>query len=161
MSSLFIFSLAQLSCETPPMDLAIVIDQTKSVGEENYDKMMESIRMLISKYKVGPDNDHVAIVTFAGQAKVRANLDDPKYHSISGLNDLITEMEHNDVLGSPTRTDIALDLVNKEVFTEANGDRPDSPDILIVFTDGGKHETSQPYSAVLPPLVVSQSEYKI
>lgn len=136
------------------MDIAIVIDQTKSVGEDNYDTMMESIRTLISKYNVGPDDDHIAIVTFHGKATVRASLGDSKFYSISGLNDLITEMEHNDVLGSPTRTDIALDVVNKDVFTAANGDRPNSPNILLVFTDGGKAENSDPYSAVLPPLEV-------
>lgn len=113
-----------------------------------------SVKMLISKFKIGPDNDHIAIMTFAGDAPVRASLNDPKYHSISGLNELIDDMEQNDVLGSPTRIDIALDVVNKEIFTPENGDRPDSPDILIVFTDGGKHENSDPYSSVLPPLVV-------
>ena len=136
------------------MDIAIVIDRTKSVGEDNYDTMMESVRLLISRYLIGPENDHIAVMTFAGDATVRARLDDPQYHSISGLNALIDDMEQNDVLGSPTRTDIALDVVNKEIFTPENGDRPDSPDILIVFTDGAKHENSNPYSSVLPPLVV-------
>ena len=122
------------------MDIALVIDRTKSVGEENYDAMMESVKSLISKYKVGPENDHIAVMTFAGDATVRPSLLDPKYHSISGLHGLINDMVKNDVLGSPTRTDIALDMVNKKIFTPKFGDRPGSPDILIVFTDGGKHD---------------------
>ena len=136
------------------MDICIAIDKTKSVGADNYATMLESVRTLISKYDVGPDKTHISIVTFAGNADVRASLDDARFHSQKGLNDLIDEMEDKDKLGSPTRTDIALKVVNKEVFTVGNGDRPDSPNVLIVFTDGATHRRSKPYSKVIPPLEV-------
>ena len=35
-----------------------------------------------------------------------------------------------------TRTDLALDLASKEVFTAAGGDRPEAKNILLVVTDG-------------------------
>ena len=154
---LFLLSAAS-DCKKPPLDIALVIDRTKSVGIDNYKTMMDSVRLLISKFNVGPENDHIAILTFAGRTQVRAHLGDSKFHSVRGLSELISTMKTHDVLGSSTRTDIALDTVNKLVFTPENGDRPDSPDILIVFTDGGKHPDSAPYSAVLPPLEVRQSE---
>ncbi|KAL9970174.1 hypothetical protein ACROYT_G022504 [Oculina patagonica] len=143
---------AASSCEDPPLDICIVIDRTESVGASNYNTMLESVRTLISKYNVGPDKTHISIVTFAGDATVRASLDDSRFHNKEGLNNLIDEMEANDKLGNPTRTDIALEVVNNEVFTAKNGDRPESPNVMIVFTDGGKHENSKPYSEVLPPL---------
>ncbi|KAL9970173.1 hypothetical protein ACROYT_G022503 [Oculina patagonica] len=145
-------SQASSSCEDPPLDICIVIDRTESVGASNYDTMLESVRTLISKYDVGPDKTHISIVTFAGDATVRASLDDPRFQSKKGLNDLIDEMKAKDKLGNPTRTDIALEVVNNEVFTAKNGDRPESPDVMIVFTDGGKHKKSKPYRKVLPPL---------
>ena len=137
------------------MDLSIVIDQTKSVGEDNYDTMLESVRKLISKYNVGPDKTRISIVTYHKTGQVRASFDDTKYQNQEGLNKLLDEMIANDKLGNTTRTDIALEVVNNEVFNAKNGDRPDSPNVMIVFTDGATHKSSKPYSEVLPPLVVS------
>lgn len=123
--------------------------------------MLESVRTLISKYHVGPDKTRVSIVTYHNKGQVRASFDDAKYQSQKGLNDLLDEMKAKDKLGNPTRTDIALEVVNKEVFNTKNGDRPDSPNVMIVFTDGATHKKSKPYSQVLPPLVVRASSDKI
>ena len=150
----FVLILAAAACDYPPRDICITIDQTKSVGASNYVTMLEAIKDLVASYNVGPENDHVSIVTFHGDVFVRSRLDDSQYHSVDALKALIQEMQDNDKLGSPTRTDLALDTVNKEVYTPANGDRPDSPDILIVFTDGGKAQNSMSYDEVLPPLEV-------
>ena len=119
--------------------------------------MLESVRTLISKYHVGPDKTRISIVTYHNNAKVRVSFDDAKLQSQKGLNDLLDEMKAKDKLGNPTRTDIALEVVNKEVFNTKNGDRPDSPNVMIVFTDGATHKKSKPYSQVLPPLVVRAS----
>ena len=64
-------------------------------------------------------------------------------------------MKLQDRLGNPNRTDLALETVSNEVFTTANGDRPNAPNLVIVFTDGATHKSSKPYNEVLPPLVVS------
>ena len=40
------------------------------------------------------------------------------------------------VLHYQTRTDMALLMARDEMFTEAGGDRPDKPNIMIVLTDG-------------------------
>ena len=130
-----------------------MIDKTKSLRASNYAAMLESVRTLISKYDVGPDKTHIAIVTFAGKATVRASLDEEKFQNQKGLNDLIDDMKANDKLARPTRPDLALEAVN-EVFSIGNGDRPDSPNVMIFFTDGGKHKHSKPYSEVIPPLEV-------
>ena len=116
--------------------------------------MLDSVMNLISKYHVGEDKTHFSIVTYAGKAEVRVSLDDPKYHSQEALQKLLQDMKENDKLGSPTRTDKALKTVGDEVFNEKNGDRPKSPNIMIIFTDGGTHKSSEPYEDVLPELEV-------
>ena len=63
-------------------------------------------------------------------------------------------MKKKDNLGNPTRTDNALKVVGEDVFNEKNGDRPESPNVMIIFTDGGTHKSSKPYSTVLPTLEV-------
>ena len=35
-----------------------------------------------------------------------------------------------------TRTDLALKMARDKLFTEAGGDRPDKPNIMLVLTDG-------------------------
>ena len=148
------FSATSSDCENPPLDVAIVIDQTKSVGEENYDKMLDAVKSLIDKYDVGEDKTHFSIVTYAKNAKVRVSLDNPAYHSNEKLKELLDLMKTNDKLGSPTRTDVALKTVGEEVFVEGKGDRPESPNIMIVFTDGNTHKSSKPYDTVIPTLEV-------
>ena len=116
--------------------------------------MLDSIKSLIDKYDVGEDKTHFSIVTYAKKAEVRVSLDDPKYHSNEALKELLDDMKKNDKLGSPTRTDVALKTVGEEVFVAENGDRPESPNIMIVFTDGNTHKTSKPYDTVIPALEV-------
>ena len=153
---LFAFiSAASSNCENPPLDIAIVIDQTKSVGKGNYETMLDSVKSLIDKYDVGDKKTHFSIVTYDKNAKVRVSLDDKEYHSKEALKKLLDEMKENDKLGSPTRTDKALKTVGEEVFVEGNGDRPESPNIMIVFTDGDTHKSSEPYDTVIPTLQVS------
>ena len=121
---------------------------------ENYDKMLDSIKSLIYKYDVGKDKTHFSIVTYAKRATVRVSFNDSKYHSKEALKDLLDDMKANDKLGSPTRTDVAMKTVGKEVFGAENGDRTESPNIMIVFTDGNTHKTSDPYNTVISALEV-------
>ncbi|XP_078364487.1 collagen alpha-1(XXI) chain-like [Oculina patagonica] len=55
--------------------------------------------------------------------------------------------------GRGTRTDIALEKANYELFSSAGGDRGDKPNALIVITDGETNAGSKAYSTVLVPLI--------
>ena len=59
---------------------------------------------------------------------------DSKYHD---KNELL-EKTANDPrrLKLYTRTDLALKMARDQLFTKAGGDRPDKPNVMIVFTDG-------------------------
>ena len=125
------------------------------MGKANYKKMLESVRTLISKYNVGPTKTRISIVTYDKKAQVRVSFKELEKQNKNALNKLLDSMKARDKLGGVTRTDLALETVGNEVFTTANGDRPTSPNVMIVFTDGVTHKKSKPYSEVLPPLVVS------
>ncbi|CAH3032611.1 unnamed protein product, partial [Porites lobata] len=137
------------------LDLCLVLDKTKSVGRENYNTMLEAVRTLISKFNVGPRKTRFSIVTYDKKAQVRVSFKETAKQNKNALNNLLDSMKAQDRLGNPTRTDLALETVSNEVFTTANGDRPNAPNVMIVFTDGATHKSSKPYSKVLPPLVVS------
>ena len=117
--------------------------------------MLESVRTLISKYNVGPTKTRISIVTYDKKAQVRVSFKELEKQNKDALNSLLDSMKARDKLGGITRTDLALETVGNEVFTTANGDRPNSPNVMIVFTDGATHKKSKPYSEVLTPLVVS------
>ena len=57
-------------------------------------------------------------------------------------------------LKGSTATDKALKLASSELFTESGGDRPDKPNVLLIFTDGKADLETEPFSTVLPPLKV-------
>ena len=125
------------------------------MGVQNYDLMLDAVKKLVSKFKVGEDQTHFSIITYAGDPELRVKLNDKKYHSNDALQKFLDDMKNNDKLGSPTRTDKALKMVGEDVFVSENGDRPKSPNIMIIFTDGGTHKSSESYDTVLPKLEVS------
>ena len=140
------------SSDTEPsaaLDIAIVIDRTRSIGPANYDRMLNSVKKFISKFDVGENETHFAIVTYAGNAEIRVNLTDTKYYSQEALNQLIQEMKSKDRLSMPTRTDKAIRMVCEHVFVPENGDRPESPNVMILLTDGHTHVSSEPYDTVI------------
>ena len=117
----------------PPLDISIVIDQTKSVGKETFLKMKAFVESLVDKYDVSEDHTHVSIMTYAGDPTIHNTLADRKYHSKASLKKLIENIPNK--LGSPTRTDKALEAARDKVFTAENGDRPDAPNVMIILKD--------------------------
>lgn len=87
------------------------------------------------------------------------SFDNAKYQNKEALDIFIDEMKANDHPRAPTRTDQALEMVAEEVFKTANGDRPESPNIMIIFIDGGTHRTSKPYDLILPKPEVSSEKH--
>ena len=62
----------------------------------------------------------------------------------------------DDHLGSPTRTDKAVEAANEQLFTMNGGDRPDFPNVMVLFTDGKTNPASKPYDEIIPFLEVKQ-----
>ena len=125
------------------------------MGKAHHDAMLDSIMSLISKYDIGANKTHFSIVTYASSAQIRVSLNDPNSYSQGALGQLIQEMKDKDKLSSPTRTDRALKKVCESVFVTEGGDRPESPNVMIIFTDGGTHKKSEPYDTVLQGCEVS------
>ena len=63
-------------------------------------------------------------------------LGDSRYHDKDALLQKIANEPM--VLKYQTRTDLALIMARDEMFTEAGGDRPDKPNVMIVLTDGNQ-----------------------
>ena len=114
--------------------MAIVLDKSKSVKILNLKKVIAFLGKLISKFHPGPDADHFGFITFHNKANLGFTFSNLKYHD----NDtLLAKIASEPIkLELETRTDLALIMARDELFTEAGGDRPDKPNVMIVLTDG-------------------------
>lgn len=51
-----------LDCEDLPLDICLVIDQTQSVGVENYKTMLKAVINFVGFFNVGIKDTRIAIV---------------------------------------------------------------------------------------------------
>ena len=146
-----------LNCEDPPLDICLVIDQTRSVGKRDYGVMMNALgEKFLPLFTISEEATHFSVVTFAQQATIRIPFNHTASSSLQQLADLIGDMS-SDRLGSPTRTDRAIEVAN-EAFEEANGDRRHAANALVLLTDGRTHVDSKSFigdQGVLHPIIVS------
>ena len=118
----------------------MVVDTTKSLGQDNIPVLKEALSLLLQEFDISSDKTHVSLETFNKKAQVHNKFNDPNFWSYAALLDLIETSI--DKLKSPTRLDFALEEANGTMFTEENGDRPGERNVLVVFTDGRTHEST-------------------
>ena len=137
------------------LDIALVLDRTRSLKKKFFRIMLNAVKKLIALYNVAPDKTRISIMTFSGKARVHVGLGDAAKQNEDALFQQIDKMMKNPRLKPPTMADVALRALDKKVFVESKGDRPGSPDVMIMFTDGGKNVASEDYAVAAAPLEVS------
>jgi len=125
--------------ECPPpctagLDIGIVLDKSKSVGNSNLRLVIEFLENLVGKFNPSSDADHFGLITFNKKAQMVFKFASSEYHDKAALLKKIGSEPIQ--LNFQTRTDLALKMARDELFTEAGGDRPDKPNVMIVLTDG-------------------------
>ena len=154
MSLRIFLPLAPDPCENSKgMDVAFIVDKTKSLGVANFLLLKGFLLEVVDAMNIGPNATHTAIMTFSKKAKVLSTFADKQFYSSDAVHQLIDEMPIT--LGEGTFIDKALITANKTLFTEKGGDRPNYPNVLILFTDGMTNPKSQPLSQITPLLKVS------
>ena len=135
------------------LDLAFIIDRTKSLHVPNYKLLKGFVRQLCEGLNVGPDATHAAFILFAKDATVLNTFADSQYYSNAAVNELLLKID-NDLEGA-TFIDRALIAANNTLFTDAGGDRPGYPNVLILLTDGHTNSHSIKFKFIIPSLEVS------
>ena len=128
-----LFIYTALSC-TAGLDIAIVLDKSKSVKLPNLEKAITFIGDLVKTFHPAPDKDHFGFITFHEKAQMVFKFADSQYHEKNALLQKIAKEPRK--LELYTRTDLALIMARDQLFTEEGGDRPDKPNVMIVLTDG-------------------------
>ena len=89
---------------------------------------------LTKKFDPTPEADHFGFITFHENATLEFDFANSEYHNRDALLSRIANESLQIEL--QTRTDLALKMARDQLFTEAGGDRPDKPNVMIVLTDG-------------------------
>lgn len=139
------------------MDVAFVIDKTRSLGVPNLLLLKGFVIELIDALHIGPNNTHVGVITFNRKPKVLTTFADETLYSNKAAHDFIVGISI--ALGDLTFIDKALNAAAQKLFTEEGGDRPNFPNVLILLSDGRTNIKSKPFSTIIPLLEVSIPDY--
>jgi len=133
--SLVSYTSAQQVCLT---DIILVVDHSGSIrdtnppGEDNWEKVMDFLRSIVTALDIGEDSTRLGLVSYGNRGKVDFTLN--TYYSSQellekGINQIVYK-------GGNTNTTGALRVARQEVMTVAAGDRPEVNNIVILITDG-------------------------
>ena len=118
------------------LDIGIVLDKSRSIDEENLERVIEFLADLVGKFNPAPDGDHFGLITFDKDARLVFNFSDSEYYNLDSLAKKIESEPTEKAKYVGTRTDLALIMARDQLFTEAGGDRKNSPNVMLVLTDG-------------------------
>ncbi|XP_078352817.1 coadhesin-like [Oculina patagonica] len=133
--------------ECPPpctagLDVALVLDKSSSIKKRDLQTAIDFLGELVEEFNPAPDGDHFGFITFNMKANLIFNFADSEFHDKDALLEKIASEPITTKRG--TRTDLALIMPFDELFTEAGGDRPDKPNVMIVLTDGKPRRPGKP-----------------
>lgn len=134
------------------MDIGVIMDRSGSVGGNNFEKAKQFVISLVHKLQISSHGTRIGIIPYHSNAEVAVKFADVAHQTPDAMTRLIKGIPYTHGL---TRTDIAIELANSQLFSNSGGRRIDKPNVLIVMTDGNTNPGSKSYSQVLAPLKVS------
>ena len=112
-------------------DIVFLVDASSSVGDTHFGQQMDFIHTIATQVDYDNGGIRFGVSTFSSAAHVHFNL-----NATSDLTSLQRELRAIPYLFGSTNTAEGIRKVRTEMFTEALGDRPKIPNILILLTDG-------------------------
>ena len=110
------------------IDLVIAMDESGSVGSQNFEIMKEFVEEIISHFVVSYSATRVAIVTWSTQTTLEFNF--LKYINYEGVKKGINKIQYS---GGLTATGDALNLIRTNLFSQSPSS---AKKVLFVLTDG-------------------------
>lgn len=109
------------------MDLMLVMDESGSIGPENFQKMKVFARDLLRNFKIGPYDMRVAVIKFSSTAYCVF-----KFYTYSSFGDISAALLNIAYVGGGTNIAAALRLARATTIYK----RPNAITAAIVLTDG-------------------------
>ncbi|XP_039577601.1 matrilin-3 isoform X1 [Passer montanus] len=136
---------ADTACKNRPLDLVFIVDSSRSVRPEEFEKVKIFLSEMIDTLDVGERTTRVAVMNYASTVKVEFPL--RTYFDKASLKEAVSRIEP---LSAGTMTGLAIQTAMEEVFTEEMGTRPATfniPKVVIVVTDGRPQDQVQDVAA--------------
>ena len=125
--------------------MVFVLDASGSVHLENFEKMKNFTKNLLSgAANIDGGKVRVGMNVYSTDSIVEFHLKDYK-----NKNDIFDAIDALHYQAGGTYTGVALKRVSSEMFTVANGDRPDVNNIAFVVTDGQSTDDPIPVADAL------------
>ncbi|XP_056142177.1 collagen alpha-6(VI) chain [Lampris incognitus] len=118
------------ACKDIPGDLLFLIDSSGSIENEDFQKMKDFMKSVISKSVIGQDQVHVGVMQFSTSRRLEFSLN--RFYDKSEMSKAIDDMQQ---IGGGTHTGEAISDIS-QYFDALNGGRPGLRQNLIVVTDG-------------------------
>ncbi|NWI01831.1 MATN3 protein, partial [Tichodroma muraria] len=136
---------ADTACKNRPLDLVFIVDSSRSVRPEEFEKVKIFLSEMIDTLDVGERTTRVAVMNYASTVKVEFPL--RTYFDKASMKEAVSRIEP---LSAGTMTGLAIQTAMDEVFTEEMGTRPATfniPKVAIVVTDGRPQDRVQDAAA--------------
>nr|XP_021381138.1 matrilin-3 [Lonchura striata domestica] len=133
------------ACKNRPLDLVFIVDSSRSVRPEEFEKVKIFLSEMIDTLDVGERTTRVAVMNYASAVKVEFPL--RTYFDKASMKEAVSRIEP---LSAGTMTGLAIQTAVEEVFTEEMGTRPAAfniPRVVIVVTDGRPQDQVQDVAA--------------
>ncbi|KAH0631267.1 hypothetical protein JD844_005533 [Phrynosoma platyrhinos] len=119
---------------TRPTDLVFIIDSSRSVRPNEFEKVKVFMSKVIESLDVGPDATRVGVINYASAVNNELSL---KTHRTKA--NLLQAVRKIEPLSTGTMTGLAIQFAINRAFSEGEGARVQSPEInkvAIIVTDG-------------------------
>ncbi|KAL7394138.1 hypothetical protein ABVT39_021296 [Epinephelus coioides] len=134
-----------IPCKAVPLDFVFVIDSSRSIRPNDYEKVKTFIINLLQFLEIGSDATRVGLLQYGSVVQPEFSLN--TYTTKAEVEQAVKNMEH---LATGTMTGLAIQYTMETAFTEEEGARPANlhiPRIAMVVTDGRPQDTVEEIAA--------------
>ncbi|XP_072911554.1 uncharacterized protein [Hemitrygon akajei] len=121
-------------CKSQPHDLVFIIDSSRSVRPQEFEKVKVFLIHMVDTLDIGPDQTRVAVINYASTVKMEFTLN--TYTNKRDIKHAISQIEP---LSTGTMTGLAIEGAMQKAFVDIAGARPKDLGIsrvAVIVTDG-------------------------
>ncbi|XP_051947748.1 collagen alpha-1(XX) chain [Xyrauchen texanus] len=112
-------------------DLVLLVDGSWSIGRTNFRKVRDFLEGLVVPFHIGPEGVQIALSQYSGDPRTEWNL-----NNFTSREPLLEAVRNFRYKGGNTFTGQALIHVLENNLKEEAGARPNTPQFLLLLTDG-------------------------
>jgi len=125
--------LSALLLEVDPcmVDVVFCVDNSGSIGSENWPLVLDAVKNFVRKLNVGPFGSHVGLVDFGDRGYLKFDL-----ASYTSEDDIISAIDELTYKGEETYMSYGLEESHRILGKSARGFRAGIPKLIVLITDG-------------------------